>query len=51
MPMIQLVLAACQTAKSDGAQLTIIDPSFAFTLAFEAFGFGPDNEPYAVEFS
>jgi anti-anti-sigma regulatory factor len=51
LPAIQVLLAAVHEAGAAGGRLTVLDPSFAFTLAFEALGLGGDDEPFNVEYS
>lgn len=50
-PVLQVILAAIIEASGRGAQVVVRDPSFAFTLTFEAYGLGGDNEPFTVEYS
>jgi hypothetical protein len=51
MPALQVLLAAMREAGEAGARLAIRDPSFALSLAFEAFGFCGPDEPFTVEYS
>jgi anti-anti-sigma regulatory factor len=46
----QVLLAAMRDASAAGARLTVRNPSFAFSLTFEAFGLGGDDEPFTVEY-
>ncbi len=46
----QVLLAAMRDAAAAGARLVVRNPSFAFSLTFEAFGLGGDNEPFTVEY-
>jgi hypothetical protein len=48
---LQVLLAAMAEARAAGADVAVINPSFAFLLTFEAYGFGADNEPFTVEYS
>lgn len=48
--MIQLLLSAAKQAVMAGQGMTIINPSFAFTLAFRTFGFAEMTEPFTVEY-
>jgi anti-anti-sigma regulatory factor len=48
---MQVLLAGSAEAARQGRRLRVLNPSFAFTLVFEAFGLGGDNEPFVVEFS
>jgi hypothetical protein len=50
-PALQVLLAAMRDARAAGDSVVILNPSFAFSLTFEAFGFGADNEPFTVEYS
>jgi anti-anti-sigma regulatory factor len=50
-PVLQVLLAAFKEAASHGSKIAVRNPSFAFTLAFEAFGLGGDNEPFIVEYN
>jgi anti-anti-sigma regulatory factor len=50
-PAMQTLLALARDAAAEGGRITVLDPSFAFSLAFEAFGLGGDNEPFNVEYS
>jgi hypothetical protein len=38
-------------ADAAGRRAVVVSPSFAFSLAFESFGFGADNEPFTVEYA
>jgi hypothetical protein len=49
--VLQVVLAAARDADAAGSRLTVVNPSFAFSLAFEAYGFGGSNEPFFVEYA
>jgi anti-anti-sigma regulatory factor len=49
--VLQLLLVAVKHAEAADSRLTIVDPSFAFSLAFEAFGLGGTDEPFNVEYS
>lgn len=51
MPALQVILAAIRDAAATGGRLIVQDPSFAFTLAFEAFGFGGADEPFTSEYT
>jgi anti-anti-sigma regulatory factor len=46
----QVLLATLRAAAARGGKLRVLNPSFAFTLAFEAFGLGGDDEPFTVEY-
>lgn len=49
-PAMQVLLAALVPGAAEGRRASVLNPSFAFTLAFEAYGLGGDNEPFTVEF-
>lgn len=50
-PMLQVLLAAFRDAAREGAPVVVASPSFAFSLAFETYGFGGEREPFTVEYS
>jgi hypothetical protein len=50
-PALQVLLGAMREAAAGGSRAVVVDPSFAFTLAFESFGFGGETEPFTVEYS
>jgi anti-anti-sigma regulatory factor len=50
MPVLQVLLAAMRAASAIGGRLTIRNPAFAFSLAFEALGFTEADEPFTVEY-
>ncbi len=50
-PALQVLLAAMRDERAAGRSLVVANPSFAFSLAFEAYGFGADTEPFTVEYT
>jgi anti-anti-sigma regulatory factor len=48
---LQVLVTAMTEADAAGRRVIVVSPSFAFSLAFESFGFGADNEPFIVEFA
>jgi anti-anti-sigma regulatory factor len=48
---LQTLIAAMREADTAGRTAVVVSPSFAFSLAFESFGFGADNEPFTVEYA
>jgi hypothetical protein len=49
-PAMQVLIAALVPSAAGDQRAAVLNPSFAFTLAFEAYGLGGDNEPFTVEF-
>lgn len=47
---MQVLLAAMLDLKRRGDRLVAVNPSFAFGLAFEAFGFAGETEAFTVEY-
>lgn len=47
---LQLLLAAHAELQAAGRRLVVLNPSFAFGLAFEALGFEGEREIFTVEY-